>query len=337
MQNIIQKLKHKENLSRYEIEAVMKEIMSGNTPQQAIADFLLLLRDKGPTVEEITGAAAIMRQFVIPIASKHRNILDTCGTGGDRKHTFNISTISALVVAGAGGIVAKHGNRSISSKCGSADLLEALGVNLNVEQAHMQECLDEVGITFLFAQKLHPAMKNVAPARKQLGVETIFNILGPLTNPANATHQIMGVYSRDLVQPMAEVLRNLGLKRAMVVHGSDGLDEITTTGKSFISEFDGREIVSYDFFPEELGFSLADPKDLDGGDLNINVQIALDVLDGQYGPRRDIVVLNAGYALFVAQIAEDLNEGIQLAKESIDEGKAFDKLQELKEFTHRGA
>jgi len=337
MESIIQKLKAKSNLSGPEIESVMKEIMSGNADKNFMADFLLLLRAKGPTVEEITGAARIMRQFVVPVTTKHQNVLDTCGTGGDKRQTFNISTISALVVAGAGGIVAKHGNRSISSKCGSADLLEALGVNLNVEQEHMQECLDTVGIAFLFAQKLHPAMKNVAPVRKQLGVETIFNILGPLTNPANATHQIMGVYNRDLVQPMAEVLRNLGLKRAMVVHGSDGLDEITTTGKSFISEFDGREIVSCDFSPEELGLPLAASKDLEGGDLNTNVQIALEILDGQGGPKRDIVVLNAGYALFVAQIAEDLSEGMQMAEESIDEGKAFDKLQELKEFTHRGA
>lgn len=314
----------------------MQEIMSGEADKDDVAQFLLLLRSKGPSIEEITGAARIMRRFVIPIKSKHKNILDTCGTGGDKMHTFNISTIAALVVSGAGAIVAKHGNRSVSSRCGSADILEALGVNLNVEEALLKECLDEVGIAFLFAQKLHPAMKNVAPIRKELKVETIFNVLGPLTNPANATHQIMGVYNRDLVEPMAHVLKNLGLKRAMVVHGSDGLDEITTTAKTFIGEFDGNEIVSYDISPEELGFERADPQDLKGGDLNTNLQIALDILNGQQGPKRDIVVLNAGYGLFVAEVARSINEGIKKAAESIDMGKAMEKLESLREFTNRG-
>ena len=336
MQNIIQKLQNQENLTQKEIEAVMQEIMSGEADKDDVAQFLLLLRSKGPSIEEITGAARIMRRFVIPIKSKHKNILDTCGTGGDKMHTFNISTIAALVVSGAGAIVAKHGNRSVSSRCGSADILEALGVNLNVEEALLKECLDEVGIAFLFAQKLHPAMKNVAPIRKELKVETIFNVLGPLTNPANATHQIMGVYNRDLVEPMAHVLKNLGLKRAMVVHGSDGLDEITTTAKTFIGEFDGNEIVSYDISPEELGFERADPQDLKGGDLNTNLQIALDILNGQQGPKRDIVVLNAGYGLFVAEVARSINEGIKKAAESIDMGKAMEKLESLREFTNRG-
>jgi len=252
MRSSIEKLNNKENLTQPEIEEVMHEIMSGEAKENDISDFLLALREKGPTVDEITGAAKIMRKFVVSIDTEHEVVLDTCGTGGDKKGTFNISTITALVVAGAGVAVAKHGNRSVSSSCGSADVLEALGVNLNVEQEHLSACMDEVGIAFLFAQKLHPAMKNVAPVRKKLGVETIFNILGPLTNPARATHQILGVYSRDLVEPMAEVLGNLGLKRALVVHGSDGLDEITTTGKTFISEFNGNEVISYDISPDEL-------------------------------------------------------------------------------------
>jgi anthranilate phosphoribosyltransferase len=197
--------------------------------------------------------------------------------------------------------------------------------------------LDEVGIAFLFAQKLHPAMKNVAPIRKELKVETIFNVLGPLTNPANATHQVMGVYNRDLVEPMAHVLKNLGLKKAMVVHGSDGLDEITTTSKTFIAEFDGNEIVSYDISPQELGMETARPEDLKGGDLNTNVAIALGILSGEQGPKRDIVVLNAGYALFVAEAARSINEGIQMAAASIDRGKAMGKLESLREFTNRGA
>ncbi|MCK5081897.1 MAG: anthranilate phosphoribosyltransferase [Candidatus Omnitrophica bacterium] len=335
MRSYIEKLQNKENLTQDEIEEIMHEIMSGVSDENDIADFLLALQEKGPTVDEITGAAKIMRKFVVGIDTKHTDILDTCGTGGDRKNTFNISTITALVVAGAGVAVAKHGNRSVSSKCGSADVLEALGVNLNMEQEHLSACLDEVGIAFLFAQKLHPAMKNVAPVRKKLGVATIFNILGPLTNPARATHQVLGVYSRDLVEPMTQVLKNLGLKRAMVVHGSDGLDEITTTGKTFISEYDGNEIISYDISPEELGIDLAQPRDLEGGDLEINVGICEDILDGKSGPTRDIVLLNAAYALYIAGKVTDISLGMELAKETIDSGKALEKLNELKAFTQK--
>ncbi len=335
MRSYIEKLQNKENLTQDEIEEIMHEIMSGVSDENDIADFLLALQEKGPTVDEITGAAKIMHKFVVGIDTKHTDILDTCGTGGDRKNTFNISTITALVVAGAGVAVAKHGNRSVSSKCGSADVLEALGVNLNMEQEHLSACLDEVGIAFLFAQKLHPAMKNVAPVRKKLGVATIFNILGPLTNPARATHQVLGVYSRDLVEPMTQVLKNLGLKRAMVVHGSDGLDEITTTGKTFISEYDGNEIISYDISPEELGIDLAQPRDLEGGDLEINVGICEDILDGKSGPTRDIVLLNAAYALYIAGKVTDISLGMELAKETIDSGKALEKLNELKAFTQK--
>ena len=231
MKEFIQKIRRKQNLDSHEIRNVMQCIMSGLAEKGGVADFLLALNDKGATVEEITGAAKILRAFVWRLRRSMKLVLDTCGTGGDQLNTFNISTATALVVAGTGVIVATHGNRSASSQCGSADVLEALGVNLNIEEEHVSECLDKVGIAFLFAQRLHPAMKNVASVRKELGVKTIFNILGPLTNPAQATHQVMGVYSRDLVEPMAYVLKNLGLKRALVVHGSDGLDEITVTGK----------------------------------------------------------------------------------------------------------
>ena len=331
----IHKLERRENLSHDEIQDVMHQIMSGHADKEQIAATLLALRAKGPTVEEITGAAKIMRKFVVGIKSKHKNILDTCGTGGDKRNTFNISTVSAFVVAGAGVVVAKHGNRSISSKCGSADLLEAFGVNLNVEEDHLRECLDQVGIVFLFAQKLHPAMKNVAEIRKELGVETIFNILGPLTNPAHATHQVMGVYNRDLVEPLVHVLKNLGLKRALVAHGNDGLDEITTTETSFICEYNGQEIISYDLNPVELGIPLAKPKDLEGGSLDNNLQIFIDVLSGDHGPKRDIVVLNAAYALYVAGKVKEISEGITVAEDSIDSGKALEKLDALKRFTKR--
>jgi len=335
MQVMNQKLKNKENLTQEEIEMIMRAIMSGEASEESIEDFLLSLRAKGPTVEEITGAAKIMRQFVVKIKTKHKKILDTCGTGGDKMNTFNISTIAAIVVAAAGVAVAKHGNRSVSSKCGSADLLEALGVNLDVDQEHLSACLDEVGIAFLFAQKLHPAMKNVASIRKKLGVETIFNILGPLTNPAIATHQILGVYSNELVAPMAEVLKNLGLQRAIVVHGADGLDEITTTGKTFISEYDGNEIISYDISPEELWISPAHPKDLKGGDLQTNVSICEDILNGKEGPKRDIVLVNTAYALYVAERVKSISQGLDIAMETIDSGKARNKLEELKTFTQK--
>ena len=335
MRTFIEKIKDGENLTQSEVEIIMRSIMEGKTSRNDIADFLLALRHKGPTVDEITGAAKIMRRFVVPIKSRYKNILDTCGTGGDKKHTFNISTISALVVAGAGVPVAKHGNRSVSSQCGSADVLEELGVNLNIEQDSLTECLNEVGIAFLFAQKLHPAMKNVAPVRKELGVETIFNILGPVTNPAGATHQIIGVYNRDYVEPLAHVLKNLGLKRALVVHGGDGLDEITTTANTYISEFNGKEVVSYDISPEELGFPLAEEADLVGGDLCLNVDIARSILDGERGPKRDIVVLNAAYALYVFGKVDNISDGIEVAQGAIDTGKAFEKLEQLKEFTNR--
>jgi len=335
MKNYIQKIENKENLTQAEIEEVMQVIMSGNASKEEISAFLLALRKKGPTVDEITGAARIMRRFVIGVKSKHKIILDTCGTGGDKKNTFNISTVTALVVAGAGVVVAKHGNRSVSSTCGSACILEALGVNLDIGEERLKACLDEIGIAFLFAQKLHPAMKNVAPSRKELGVETIFNILGPLTNPAGATHQMIGVYNRDLIQPVASVLKNLGSKRALVVHGNDGLDEITTTDTTFISEYNGKEIVSYDITPEELGLNRAQPEDIEGGDLTANIQIVVDILDGLPGPKRDIVLLNAAYALYIVEKVTNIADGIALAKESIDSGQARAKLEELKEFTNR--
>ncbi|MDP8212231.1 MAG: anthranilate phosphoribosyltransferase [Candidatus Zapsychrus exili] len=335
MRTYIQKIRDGENLTQPEIEIVMHAIMDGKSPKQDIADFLMALRCKGPTIEEITGAAKIMRKFAVKIKTKHKKIFDIVGTGGDKKGTFNISTVAAVVVAATGVAVAKHGNRSVSSKCGSADVLEALGVNLNAEQKHLSECLNEIGIAFLFAQKLHPAMKNVAPVRKELGVETIFNILGPLTNPASATHQLMGVYSRDFVEPMAHVLKNLGLKRAIVVHGADGLDEITTTDSTFISEFDGKDILDYHISPEEFGIKRAKEEDILGGDLNENVEIVKSILQGEKGAKRDIVLVNAAYALYVAERVKNILDGLELARETIDSGAAKLKLDELKEFTNR--
>ena len=333
MRKYIDKVLNRYNLSKEEVRDVMKIIMSGEASPEDLSQYLLALNDKGPTVEEITGAVEIMRQYVIPVKTKHEVVLDTCGTGGDHHGTFNISTVAALVVAGAGVVVAKHGNRSVSSVCGSADVLEALGVNLNLDDNRLGQCLDEIGIAFLFAQNLHPAMKHVAAVRKSLGVKTIFNILGPLTNPAHASHQMMGVYNRDLVEPMAEVLKNLGLKHALVVHGNDGLDEITTTDRTFVSEFNGVDVVSYDINPEELGIAHASHEDLVGQGIEDNVAIALDILNGKRGPKRDIVVLNAAYALYTAEKTRTLAQGVVLSQESIDSGAALTKLNQLKEFT----
>ncbi len=336
MRKYIDKVQNRYNLSKDEVREVMRIIMDGGATPEELKLYLLALNDKGPTVEEITGAVEIMRQFVIEVKTEHAVVLDTCGTGGDHKGTFNISTISALVVAGAEVAVAKHGNRSVSSVCGSADLLETLGVNLNFDVAMLGRCLDEIGIAFLFAQNLHPAMKNIAPVRKSIGVKTIFNILGPLTNPAQATHQVMGVYNRDLVEPMAEVLKNLGLKRALVVHGNDGLDEITTADKTFVSEFNGADVVSYDIDPEELGIERASHESLSVRDIQDNVRIALEVLKGSKGPARDIVLINAAYALYTAQKVSTIKEGLAMAQESIDSGRAYNKLEQLKEFSNRG-
>jgi anthranilate phosphoribosyltransferase len=239
------------------------------------------------------------------------------------------------VVAACGVAVAKHGNRRISSRCGSADVLEALGINVNMEEKYLSESLDTIGLAFLFAQRLHPAMKNVAPARQDLGVKTIFNILGPLTNPALANHQIMGVYSRELVEPMAHVLKNLGLKRALVVHGNDGLDEITITDKTFVSEFNGQEIISYDIDPDELGIPRAGIEDLVGGNAQDNAVIVRKILTGQRGPKRDIVIVNAAYALYITRVVDTLKQGMRMAEHAIDSKRALQKLEELKEFTNR--
>ncbi len=335
MRDYILQIQDGENLSHDEITVVMELIMSGQVPSDEIKKFLVALNQKGPTVEEITACALMMRKFVVPVKAHHEIVLDTCGTGGDHKDTFNISTVAAIVVAASGVVVAKHGNRSVSSKCGSADVLEALGVNLHMEEKHLSACLNKIGLAFLFAQRLHPAMKNVAFARQELGVKTIFNILGPLTNPAQATHQMIGVYNRDLLGPMAQVLKNLGLKRALVVHGNDGLDEITTTDKTFVSEYNGSEIINYDIDPDELGIVRARIEDLTGGDAAHNASLVRQVLDGEKGPRRDIVIVNAAYALYTAQAVDNLSQGMRMAEHAIDSRRAWTKLEELKEFTSR--
>ncbi|MBF0387653.1 MAG: anthranilate phosphoribosyltransferase [Candidatus Omnitrophica bacterium] len=335
MREFIEKISNHHNLTRGEMQALMTEIMSGRAAETDIQDFLTCMNAKGPTIEEITGAAQVMRKNVLPVLSNRKIILDTCGTGGDGKHSFNISSAAAFVVAGAGVGVAKHGNRSVSSLCGSADVLEALGVNIEMPHEQLAACLKQVGLVFLFAQRHHPAMKHVAAVRKTLGVKTIFNILGPLTNPAHADHQMMGVYSRHLAEQLVHVLKNLGAKRALVVHGADGLDEITTTDKTFISEFDGVNIRSYEIMPEDFGLKRAPEESLKGGDKAMNARIIREILQGAFGPPRTIVQINAAFALYAAGAVPSPEEGMVVAAKSLDSGRALETLENLIEFTHR--
>ncbi len=331
----INQLAEKKSLTQVQMQKSVEEIMREAATPAQIAAFLMALRMKGETVDEITGAARAMREFVKRIHVAEDVVLDTCGTGGDIKHTFNISTISAFVAAGCGLVVAKHGNRAVSSRCGSADLLEALGVNINIDKQKVEECLKKVGIGFLFAQNLHPAMKSVAAIRKELGLRTIFNLLGPLTNPAFATHQLLGVYDPALLKIMAKVLGNLGIRHAMVVHGADGLDEITTTAKTQACELKNKKVRCYTLNPSEFGIKKARLKDLEGGNTDDNARIALAILQGEKGPKRDIVVFNAGCAVYTADKTKSIKEAILLAKEAINSGNALRKLEGLREITNR--
>jgi anthranilate phosphoribosyltransferase len=276
-----------------------------------------------------------MRRFVTRINVKSDMVFDVVGTGGDCKKTFNVSTVSALVVAGAGITVAKHGNRSVSSHCGSADLFEALGVNINGSVSVVEKCINEIGIGFLFAPLLHPAMKYVQPVRKTLQMRTIFNIMGPLINPAFPTHQLLGVYDEGLVPVLGEVLNNLGIKHAMVAWGENGFDEVVTTGKTTVCEVSAGHLKHYFLEPEKFGLLKADPKDIMGGKVDVNRQIALNILKGMEGPERDIVVLNAGCCLYIAEKAFTIKEGMALAAESIDSGAAIKKLNKLIEYTNQ--
>ena len=315
----------------------MGTIMGGDATQSQIGAFLAALRMKGETPEEIAAFARVMRRHavtVIPVTN--RMLVDTCGTGGDGAHTFNISTASALVAAGAGVPVVKHGNRSVSSTCGSADVLSALGVNLAVDPARQATIVEKTGIAFLFAPSHHPAMRHVMAARQELGCRTVFNILGPLANPAGAQAQVLGVYNPDLTRPIAEVLRILGLSRAMVVHGS-GLDEITTTGETQVCELEGSAIRAYTLTPAAFGIAPASLSDLRGGAPQENARIIREILAGERGASRDIVLLNAGAAIYTGGQARDLHEGIGRAAVSIDSGSALARLDSLVEATQGAA
>jgi anthranilate phosphoribosyltransferase len=312
----------------------MSEIMSGNASEPLIASFLTALRFKGESVAEIAGCAQAMREKATKVETKRKNVIDTCGTGGDSAGTFNISTAAAIVASGAGATVAKHGNRAISSRCGSADVLKALGVNIEISKDKVEQCLDEIGIAFLFAPMMHGAMKFAAPVRRELGIRTVFNILGPLTNPAGARRQVIGVFDARLTEPLARVLLELGSERAIVVHGDGGLDEISTLGKTMISELKDGKISSYEFHHSSVGIPGATLRELAGGDAEFNAAIVRDIVGGRKNPQRDITVMNAGAALYVSGRAQTVREGIILAEEAIDSQAARKKLQALIEMTN---
>ena len=347
IKDAIAKAVKRENLSEKEASSVMSEIMSGEATEAQIASFITALRMKGETVDEITGAAKVMREFATKINVKgavdidtedinidEETIFDNCGTGGDSTNTFNVSTAAALIIAAAGLKVAKHGNRSVSSSCGSADVLEELGVNLDVTPEKVEECISKIGIGFLFAPALHGAMKYAIGPRKQIGIRTIFNILGPLTNPAGANSQVLGVYSRELVEKMAGVLKNLGVKKAWVVHSEDGMDEISVSAPTFVCEVAGGKLRSFNVKPEDFNIKRAKLSDIRGGNAKENAAIITRILDGEKGPRRDVAVLNAGAGLFIGSKAKDVLSGIKFAEEAIDSGKAKEKLKELIKITN---
>jgi len=322
------------NLSEKEMIEAMRDIMEGQATDAQIASFLTAIRIKGETVEEITGAVKVMREKATKIKAPVYTV-DTCGTGGDVSHTFNISTTSALIVAACGVPVAKHGNRSVSSRSGSADVLEALGVKIDLDPKKVEKCLESTGFGFMFAPLFHPAMKYAIGPRKEMGIRTIFNILGPLTNPAGAQRQVLGVFNDTLTEPLAEVLANLGTKHAFIVHGEDGLDEITNTDKTKISELKDGRINTYFITPEDLGFARAKKEDLLGGTAEENAKITIDILQGQKGPKRDIVIMNAAAALLTGDRAKSFTEGIKMASEATDLGRTLKKLEEIKVVSNR--
>ena len=322
------------DLDRAKMRAVMEQIMSGQATDAQIGAFLVALRIKGETVDEIAGGAEVMREKATPIVTVRPDLIDTCGTGGDDSGTFNISTTVAFVACGAGLAVAKHGTRSISSQCGSSDVLTALGVNVEATPEKVGECIDEVGIGFLFAIALHGAMKHAVGPRRELATRTVFNILGPLTNPAGAKRQLLGVFDGALTEALAGVLRELGSERALVVHGSDGLDEITLTGPTQVSELRDGQVSTRQIHPGDFGLQTASAEALKGGDADHNARILRGVLDGEEGPQRDVVLLNSAAAVVVGGLAEDITAGLEAARESIDSGKARQALDRLVEVSN---
>ena len=335
IQEAISKLVVKENLAVSEAQAVMSEIMSGTATPLQIAAYLTALVIKGETKEEILGSALVMREKSTKVPHHQEKILDCCGTGGDDAFTFNVSTLVAFVVAAAGIPVAKHGNRSVSSKCGSADLLSEAGVKLELSAEQVARCIDEIEIGFIFAPLFHPAMKQVAPVRKELGFRTIFNLLGPLTNPANTTCQIIGVFDEKLTEPLSEVAFNLGIRRNFVIHNLSKIDELATCESNKISTFNNGKSETFYIEAQELGFAKIQKSQLRGGNSPENLRIALAVLNGEDGAKRDVVILNSALALVVSENVNDIKEGIKLAQELLDSKKALKKFQQFIEFTQK--
>ncbi|MEM2618088.1 MAG: anthranilate phosphoribosyltransferase [Candidatus Hadarchaeales archaeon] len=327
LQEAIKKLVEFQDLTEEEARGAMREIMTGSATPAQIASFLTALRMKGEKVEEIFALAQTMREFSLKVRPRvGGRLVDTCGTGGDKIKTFNISTCSMFVAAGSGVKIAKHGNRSVTSKAGSADVLEFLGARIDLGPEGVERCIEEVGVGFMFAPVFHPSMKHALGPRREIGVRTVFNILGPLTNPAGAKGQLLGVYHPSLTEIIAGVLRKLGVERAMVVHGLDGLDELSTLGKSKVSELRSGELKTYEISPEQFNLPRARAEDLLGAGVEENAKILLQILKGHKGPKRDIVLLNSAAAIWAGALVDDLGEGIELAAESIDSGSAYRKL-----------
>jgi anthranilate phosphoribosyltransferase len=330
-------LVERRDLTRDRAQAILQAIMTGQATPAQVGALLVALRMKGETVEELAGFASAMRALATPVKTTRRPLVDTCGTGGDGSGTFNISTTAAFVVAGAGIAVAKHGNRSASSRCGSADVLEALGVNLDVGPENVGRCIDEIGIGFLYARALHGAMKHVAQARAELRIRTVFNLLGPLTNPAGADGQVIGVYDRARARDLAEVLHRLGTRHAFVVAGSDGLDEITLGGPTYVAEATRWGVETFEVTPATFGVDSADSASVMGGDAATNAAILRAVLSGERGPRRDIVLVNASAAIRAGDDTSDWKSAMERARASIDSGAAQGKLEALVRFTNTKA
>jgi anthranilate phosphoribosyltransferase len=334
---LLEKLQRRQDLTTEEAAAAMDEIMEGRAQPSHIAALLVALAMKGERPAEVVGFARTMRARATRLSRSHAPVFDTCGTGGDRAHTFNVSTVVALVLAASGVKVAKHGNRSVSSRCGSADLFEALGVNVAADPATVERCLDQAGIAFFFAPTFHPSMRHAAPTRKELGIRTAFNLLGPLTNPAGATRQLVGVPRPELTELVARSLGLLGTERAWVVHGADGLDEISTTGYTKISEVREGQVNTFYLHPSDIGIPKASAEGLKGGDAAENARIAESVLAGERGAPRDIVVLNAAAGLLVSGAASSLTGGVAMAADALDSGRAAATLAELRRTSSAGA
>jgi len=338
MKEYIEKLISAKDLSRKEAYSAMIHIMEGGVADSLIAAFLIALKIKGESVDEISGFSEAMLEKARKVVTGEKNLVDTCGTGGDGLHTFNISTTAAFIAAGAGVKIAKHGNRSVSSRSGSADVLESYGVNINLDPKGVADCIKEAGIGFIFARMAHSAMKYVAGVRKELGMRTVFNILGPITNPANASGRVLGVYDRSLLNVMAGALDNIGVDRAFIINSENGMDELSTTSKSSVVYLENGNIIEYVLDPADLGFEPADISDLKGGDAAHNAKIMEEILSGRIeGPMRDTAVLNAAAAIVAGKLSDHIEDAIVMAARSIDNGKAIEKLNKLADISKRAA